>query len=80
MNELELQDALFEAASVDLEHLLDVLKDFQAVGGSRDDAYRALESIRERADEEVEDVILEGMDIVVGFCAPSARIWPDEVD
>ncbi|MGS0688322.1 hypothetical protein ACVBEQ_24715 [Nakamurella sp. GG22] len=77
MNGPALRDALLAAAKVDLRRLLDVLRDFQAIGGTRDDAYQALESIRERADEAVEDVILEAMDFVVGFCAPDARIWPD---
>jgi hypothetical protein len=43
-------------------------------GVSKPEIYAALESLRAQATEEQDDIILEAMDVLVGFCRPTMRI------
>jgi len=50
----------------------------QQNGGTQPAAYVTLEKIRhEQMEEPDEDLILELMDFVAGFCAPDQRIWDE---
>jgi NTP pyrophosphatase (non-canonical NTP hydrolase) len=53
---------------------------FKSRGGSKEEAYEVLKDVRvlHQWNEETEDLILEVMDIVSGFCSPSLRIWENE--
>ncbi len=57
-----------------------VLVAFKSRGGSKEEAYEVLKDVRvlHQWNEETEDLILEVMDIVSGFCSPSLRIWENE--
>ena len=52
-----------------------LLRKFKDAGGGQQTAYRVLEALREHADDETEDVILELMDAVIGWCSPQQTIW-----
>ncbi len=58
-----------------LEQLWHVLHDFKEAGGERADAYSALEKLKSELDAPEEDLLLEAMDCVNGFCNVSDRIW-----
>ena len=53
----------------------EILKNYKDRGMSKDDAYNILQELRAEFDEEGEDRILELMDYVIGFCAPSMRLY-----
>ncbi len=60
----------------------DVLTAFRDSGGTSEEAYRELIRIRkfvveEEGDEELEDMVLEVMDVVFGWCHPSSRVWKE---
>ena len=59
-----------------LSELLEILREFKREGGSQSDALSALEVLRNQLNEEKsEDVVLELMDFVTGFCSPHMRLW-----
>ena len=62
-----------------LTSLVSALQAFHDMGGTSTDAVSALESIRNdvAADEQVEDIILEALDIASGWCREDARIWTE---
>jgi hypothetical protein len=43
-------------------------------GVSKQEIYTALESLRTQVTEAQDDIILEGMDVLVGFCSPHVLI------
>jgi hypothetical protein len=60
----------------DIQKLLPLIRQFKEQGGSRDDAYRVLQELRaEQSLRDHEDLILELMDVVSGFCPEHLRIW-----
>ncbi|MBG9456433.1 hypothetical protein ABE61_21045 [Lysinibacillus sphaericus] len=53
-----------------------ILTEYKGAGGKQNDAYAVLESLREDLkDDNSEDILLELLDVVVGFCSPHIRIW-----
>lgn len=58
-----------------LEEIAGVLRIWRERGLTAEEASRALELLRENADEQLEDRILEVMDVVSGFCRPELRVW-----
>lgn len=55
---------------------LSLLREFKEAGGTRDEAFHILEELRAHAvDEQQEDLILELMDVVCGWCHKDLRIW-----
>lgn len=44
-------------------------------GMNKDSMYKNLEKLRSISDSEAEDIILELMDFVVGYCAPNLSIF-----
>ncbi|MEO8606643.1 MAG: hypothetical protein ABI690_02080 [Chloroflexota bacterium] len=54
-----LRDALIQLRSYDVE---------------KDVLLAALESFRGQLDEQYEDIVLDAMDLLVGFCSPHMRI------
>ncbi len=52
-----------------------LLLDFKLEGGTQKEAYNALEQIRANLDLDKEDLILEIMDIVSGFCSTHLKVW-----
>lgn len=61
---------------VPLQELIEYLKVLKAKGLEKELAYQSLEKMRtEVINNEEEDVILELMDIVQGFCSPQLLIW-----
>lgn len=71
----QLEQRMLSAATAGLGSLVAELHRFRDEGGTALDAERVLEEIRKEATDEIEDVILEGLDFVVGFCAPEKKIW-----
>jgi hypothetical protein len=73
---MDLRRLLIEAIGrrAPLQDLHALLVAFKNQGGGQQEAHDLLESMRIDASEE-EDVILELMDFVVGYCSPSWRIW-----
>lgn len=74
--------------SVDIEHALrgganletlrDVVKRHKDAGLTQDEARGELDSLRFLLHGDLEDLLLEVMDCVTGFCAPDLRIWDDD--
>lgn len=53
-----------------------ILKEYKDASGKQNDAYAVLESLREDLKEDSsEDILLELLDVVIGFCSPHIRIW-----
>ncbi len=52
-----------------------ILEEFRDKGMNAASALAVLGSLRAGADEPTEDLILEVMDIVSGFCSPHLRVW-----
>lgn len=59
----------------DLLLLRDFLVNCKNCGMDEENMYRNLEEMRSGSDEETEDVLLELMDVVGGFCNPTLRIF-----
>ena len=73
--EMTLQNAIEQH---DVDCGLSALRQMHHQGVSKNDAWQLLENIRATCgDEEKEDFVLELMDVVSGWCAPSKRIWSD---
>ena len=52
------------------------IKAFKEQGGQQSEALKILSALRENSQKEShEDVILELMDFVTGFCSPHTMIW-----
>jgi hypothetical protein len=52
------------------------IKAFKEQGGQQSEALKILSALRENSQEEnQEDIILELMDFVTGFCSPHMMIW-----
>ena len=59
-----------------LAELLEILREFKREGGSQSEALETLEVLRSQStDENSEDVLLELMDFVTGFCSPHMSLW-----
>ncbi|MEM9346659.1 MAG: hypothetical protein AAGB26_08575 [Planctomycetota bacterium] len=63
--------------SPDLHQLRAYLLDWKARGLDQQECYEAINSFRNKSalDEETDDLILEWLDIVVGFCSPHMIVW-----
>lgn len=58
-----------------LKDMWETLKDYKDKGLNKEDAYEILQELRGEFADENEDKVLELMDFVVGFCAPSMRLY-----
>jgi len=64
---------------VSLPMLREIVQRYKQHGGTQKKAYGSLEKIRqEYSDEPGEELILDLMDFVAGFCSTDQRIW-DEI-
>lgn len=59
----------------DLESLRECLIRFKNKGMDKDSMYESLEKLRSSNDSEIEDILLELMDFVVGYCNPHWAIF-----
>jgi hypothetical protein len=79
MKTMELKKRI-ESALVDGRGLVDlhaILLEFAEGGGSAQEAGAILEGLRTSSgNERQEDLLLEALDYVRGFCSPQFRIWP----
>jgi len=79
MEKKELKEKIiFEINQVDttLTGLHQIVKEFKNQNGKKDEAYKVVEEILlSTEDDEMEDVLLELMDFISGFCAPHMVIW-----
>jgi hypothetical protein len=69
--------AALQKKSASLDDFVAILRQFRDRGMTADSAYAALESLRGAGADSTEDLILEIMDIVSGFCAPHLRVWDE---
>ncbi|KUZ63925.1 hypothetical protein WI38_32620 [Burkholderia ubonensis] len=69
----ELRDVLEKSANLDV--LRTILVKYREKGFDSESANELLAAMRNDMDEDIEERILELMDIVSGFCAPSMRVW-----
>lgn len=70
-----IRDAL--ARDADVAELVQITKQHKDGGLTPAEAYAVLETARTRCvGEPMEDMIMEVMDIVSGYCHPSRAIWP----
>ena len=75
--EKEITEAVNQKAS--LQTLREIVSRYKQGGGTQQGAYGTLENIRCASIEEMsEDLLLDLMDFVTGFCSKHQRIW-DEV-
>jgi hypothetical protein len=75
--ESEIKTALEKQGSLPL--LREIVQPYKQCGGTPKKAYGTLEKIRqEYSDEPGEELILDLMDFVAGFCSIDQRIW-DEI-
>ena len=74
--ESEIKTALQK--QVPLPLLRDIVQRYKQYGGTQKKAYGTLENIRqEYSDEPGEELILDLMDFVAGFCSTDQRIWDE---
>lgn len=59
----------------DLLQLREFLVNYKNCGMDKESMYRNLEEMRSDSNKETEDVLLELMDFVEGFCNPALRIF-----
>ncbi len=72
--EKEIKKALNQKAS--LQTLREIISRYKQCGGTQQDAYGTLEHIRCASIEGIsEDLLLDLMDFVTGFCSKNQRIW-----
>lgn len=55
--------------------LREYLIKFKSVGMDKDSMIKSLEELRTNSDPETEDILLELMDFVVGYCNPNLAIF-----
>ena len=76
--EKDLQDALVKGIryKMPLLALREIIVSYKKNGGSQENASRILNNIRDNVkSDEKEDVVLELMDFVTGYCSPKMRVW-----
>ena len=60
---------------------IETLKKYKQLGIDQDTMYSVLESFRAemrlKNDEETEDMIMDNMDFVCGWCSPHMKIYPE---
>lgn len=71
----DFQDVFREALHRGTGDLYEIVGRYKRLGLGQREAYEALEALREGLPEPVEDLLLEVMDVVSGFCSPHNRIW-----
>lgn len=76
---MDLAAAIHDALKkhVSLQTLRDIICLYKHSGGTQQEAYVTLEKVRDECEESQEDLILELMDFVSGFCSKDQRIWDD---
>ena len=74
--EIEIKAALQQ--QVPLPMLREIVHRYKQRGGTQKNAYSTLEKIRQEYGEDPgEDLLLELMDFVTGFCSTDQRIWDE---
>ena len=75
--EIEIKAALKQQAPLPM--LREIVHRYKQRGGTQKNAYSALEKIRQEYSEDPgEELLIDLMDLVAGFCSTDQRIW-DEV-
>jgi len=82
--EMSLREELFNLLLVELHSsnngnfskLYKILLRFRDNGMTKEDMYECLEGLREACDSVTEDMVLDLMDLVVGFCNPRLDLFP----
>jgi hypothetical protein len=69
----DVSDALSKGGSLD--EIAAILRRHRDLGLTQQAAYDVLQELRDHADEQAEDALLEVMDIVSGYCQPRYRVW-----
>lgn len=59
----------------DLESIRECLIRFKNKGIDKDSMLESLEKLRSSSDSETEDILLELMDFIVGYCNPNLSIF-----
>lgn len=74
----ELLSELYDGKSGKIR--LETLRKYKRLGMSKETMYTVLNSLREemreKGDEKTEDIIMEAMDLVVGYCNPKIKLFP----
>lgn len=58
-----------------MEEFVAILRSYRDRGVTAESAYGTLDRMRVGVDDRTEDRILDVMDVVSGFCAPSFSVW-----
>jgi hypothetical protein len=76
MSRDETRDQMLEAVESEagFEALRDVVTGLLDSGATKEELLEDLSQIRKLVDEETEDLVLDVMDLLEGWCAPSARL------
>ena len=70
---------LHNSNKADLTKLYDRLRQYHDAGMSKDEMYACLEELRKACDSEAaEEMVLELMDFVTGFCSPYVMLFPEK--
>jgi hypothetical protein len=74
----ELISELSNGGSIKLE----TLRKYKKLGMDQDSMYKVLEALmlemREKGDEKSEDDVMDAADVVVGFCSPQLKLFPEQ--
>lgn len=72
-----IRNKIIHASYKNIDELRVDLLSFKKLGGTQKEAYRYLEELKLefKGKENEEDVILELLDYVVGWCRPDLSIW-----
>ncbi len=74
----ELISELSNGGSIKLE----TLRKYKKLGMDQDSMYKVLEALmlemRKQGDEKLEDDVMDAADVVVGFCSPQLKLFPEQ--
>jgi len=74
--EIDIKAALKQ--QVPLSMLREIVHQYKQHGGTQKNAYSTLEKIRQEYSEDpCEDLLLDLMDFVAGFCSAEQKIWDE---
>lgn len=83
MKKSELKQTLKSKMLINGREVLIYIQDYAQKGGSQLECVRALDKLRvefeQSKDEMLYELTLEMMDLSAGWCSPSNKIWPDNL-
>lgn len=68
---------IIQNSSSDILELREVLVKYKEMGTNQTEMLNSLSLLRDKLGEEKEDIILDLMDFVTGFCNPSLNIYEE---